>query len=147
MSVKRKAELKDAILNIVNSSNGSKPEDIAKDHNTDSHSIRYLSEELAEDGLINLLDVANRDSGATRYYRLMPTNKGKAFLSLDVGFVKKYKEEVWKRRWLIFKTVAAVLNAIIIILIGIYTIYLTDKTNRLEKENEELKKNIELKNK
>ena len=147
MNKKKKAQLKDDVLNNVNNLNQSDPHIIAKEHNVNGYLIRYLCEELAEEGLIKLIIVTGKLSGPTNDFLLQPTNKGIFFLLVDGGFLSKYKSESWNRTWVIAKTVAAVLNAIFIILIGIYSIYLTDKTNRLEMENVELKKNIQLKNK
>lgn len=144
MNTKGKAQLKDKVLKAVNTEGANDPSEIAEANNVDNKLVRYLCEELREEGFIMLIEVINLHSGPTKDYLLQPTNKGIYFLSIDGGFIKNYNSGQWNKRWVIVKTIAAAVNAIIIVLIGFYSLYLTNKTTQLERENEELKKTVNI---
>ncbi len=145
MNDKNKAKLKDKVLHLLNNENKTNPEVIASDLKKEVHLINYLCEELNQDGLVELREVTRKNTGPTRDYLLRTTNKGVYFLSLDGGFLKKYNRTIWTSRWTVVKVIAAIFNAIAILIIGFYSLYLSNKTNKLEHENEKLK--LELKQK
>ncbi len=124
---KEKATFKDFILKSVNNEKVDEPDAIAKNLNVDKHLIRHLCEELGDDGLLDLEEVTSLESGRTREYLLLPTNKGIQFLNFEGGFIKVYNNTVWNRRFTIAKTVAATLNALAILIIaalGLYVAYI-----------------------
>ncbi|WP_143785568.1 hypothetical protein [Ohtaekwangia koreensis] len=111
--------------------------------------ITYLSEELGREELVKLTEVTSRNSEVPREYILSRTNKGFYFLSFDGGHFQKFKETRVETLWTTVKTIDAIINALAILAIGVYSLYLSDKSDRLEKEkrNEKLKIEIQTKSK
>ena len=120
---REKATYKDFILKSVNKEKVDQPDVIAKNLNVDKHLIRYLCEELGDDGLLDLTEVTSLESGRTCEYLMLPTNKGIQFLNFDGGFIREYHNTVWNRRFTIAKTVAATLNALAILIIAALSLY------------------------
>lgn len=144
MNEKKKAILKDKILmELARERIKSSVIDIADSLKRDVRLITYLSEELEKDGLVRLIEVSSRTNVIPKEYVLVETNKGIYFLNFDGGHLQKYKQTRIQTLWTIVKTTAAIINAIAIIAVGIYSLYLSDKSNRLEKENEKLKIEIQ----
>ena len=146
MNRRKKAKLKDDILGLVSdkATKGS-VYDIADKLKEDVKLITYLSEELGNEELVRLTEVTSKQNAVPREYILSPTNKGIYFLTFDGGHIQKFKNERVGRRWIIAKTIAAITNALAILAIGIYTVYLSDKTDKLENENEKLKTEMQKK--
>lgn len=148
MNEKKKARLKDDILRFV-SDKGTKGSvyDIAGKLKEDVKLITYLSEELGKEELVRLREVTSRNTEVPREYILSPTNKGIYFLTFDGGHIQRFKDERRDRLWTTVRTIAAIFNALAILAIGIYTVYLSDKTDKLEGENEKLKIEVQKKSK
>jgi len=146
MTEKKKAILKDDILRALIAGESS-PHKMADSKKLDSKVVKYLCEELADEKLVELINVTTKDSGPTHDYLLRQTNKTTYFLSIDGGFIGRHNSNKWQRRWTIIKVIVAVINALTILAIGFYSVYLSDKTDKLEKENEQLKKEIQKKDK
>jgi hypothetical protein len=91
--------------------------------------------------------VTSRNSEVPREYLLSRTNNGIYFLSFDGGHFQRFKETRADTLWTTVKTIAAIINALAILAIGVYSLYLSDKSDRLEKENEKLKIEIQTKSK
>jgi len=89
--------------------------------------------------LVLLTEVTSIHSEVPREYILSPTNKGIYFLSFDGGYFQRFKKSRVETLWTTVKTIAAIINAVAILTIGIYSLYLSDKSDRLEKENVKLK--------
>jgi hypothetical protein len=146
MTEKKKAILKDDILKALVAGE-TNPHKMADTNKVDSKVIRYLCEELADEKLLELTNVTMKDSGPTNDYLLRQTNKTTFFLTIDGGFIKRFDSNTWQRRWTVIKVIVAVINALTILAIGFYSVYLSDKTDKLEKENEQLRKEIQMKSK
>jgi len=146
MNEKKKARIKDDILLlVVNNATKGSVYDIADRLNQDVRLITYLSEELGKEELVRLIEVTSKASEIPKEYILCETNKGIYFLTFDGGHLQKYKQTRIQTIWTIVKTTAAIINAIAIMAIGLYSLHLSDKSNRLEKENEKLKIEIQQK--
>lgn len=144
MNEKKKARLKDNILMQLSiDKTKSSVYEIADTLKQNVRLITYLSEELEKDGLVRLIDVSSKTRAILKEYVLGETNKGIYFLTFDGGHLQKYKQTRIQTIWIIVKTTAAIINAVAIIAIGIYSLYLSDKSNRLEKENEKLRIEIQ----
>ena len=117
MTDKKKAILKDDILKAVIAGESS-PYKIADSQKLDDKVIKYLSEELADEKLVELTNVTTRGSGPTNDYLLRQTNKTTYFLSIDGGFIARHNSNKWQRRWTVIKVVVAVINALTILAIG-----------------------------
>lgn len=146
MNEKKKARLKDNILKLLaDKKTEDSVYDIADKLSQDVRLITYLAEELGKEELVALTEVTSLKSQVPREYILSQTNKGIYFLSFDGGHFQRFKKTRISTIWTTVKTTAAIINALAIIAIGIYSLYLSDKSNRLEKENKNLK--IEIQNK
>ncbi len=117
MSHKEIAVTKDKILSEINSG-VSNPIEIEGKIKQKEITVRFFCEELEQEGLCELEEVVRLDSGRTKDYLIAPTNKGIVFLDTKGGFYQAYKNNVWQKRWLITKTIAAALNAAAILVIG-----------------------------
>lgn len=144
MNDQKKAKLKDDILKIlIENKTNDHVNEISSELKVDVRLVSYLSEELAKDGLVKLIEVSSITTGVFSVYILRITNKGLYFLTYDGGYYNEFKKNRKKTIWIVVKTVAAILNAIAILIIGAYSLLLNDKVNRLEKENERLKTEIQ----
>lgn len=146
MTEKKKAILKDEILKALIAGETS-PHKIAETKTIDSKVVRYLCEELADERLVELINVTGKDSGSTNDYLIRQTNKSTYFISIDGGFVGKFRSNRWQKRWTVIKIIVAVINALAILAIGFYSVYLSDKSDKLETENDKLRHELRLKSK
>lgn len=148
MNEKRKAKIKDDMLKLV-ADKGTRGSvyDIADKLKLDVKLITYLTEELGKDELVRLTEVTSKQSEVPREYILSPTNKGIYFLSFDGGHIQSFRKARIETLWTTVKIIAAIINALAILAIGVYSVYLSDKSDRLEKENEKLKIEIHKKGK
>jgi len=64
-------------------------------------------------------------------------------IDIDGGFKWINKRIGLEKTWTITKITVGLINALAIIIIGIYSLFLSNSTNILKKENEALKKELE----
>lgn len=143
MNEKKKAKVKDDILQLL-TVKGTKTDvySIADSLKENVKLVTYLAEELGDQGLVKLTEVTSQHSEVPREYILTQTNKGNYFLTFDGGHEQKLKDKRIQTIWTTVKIIAGIANALAVIAIGIYSVYITDKSDRLEKENEKLKTEI-----
>jgi hypothetical protein len=143
MNEKKKAKIKDEILQLL-TVKGTKSDvyGIADTLKENVKLITYLAEELRDEGLVELMEVTSKHSEVPREYILKQTNKGTYFLTFDGGHKQRLRDKRIETIWTTVKIIAGIVNALAVIAIGIYSVYITDKSDRLEKENEKLKTEI-----
>ncbi|MEX0723846.1 MAG: hypothetical protein WD053_08210 [Gracilimonas sp.] len=81
-----------------------------------------MLEELESDGLVSLEAVSGTGDKIPRAYQVEITNKGIFFLDYDGGHLDLYKEQRKETIWKTTKIIAAVFNAVAILLIGYYSL-------------------------
>ena len=139
----QKNKLKDRILVILKEKRGTTINNISKESNLKPNLLAYLVEELCEEKLVELVNITSEDSSLAKDYLVNITNKGDFLIDIDGGFKRINYRIRLENFWRIFKIAAVVINAVAIIIIGIYSIYLSNETNKLKKENESLKHQLE----
>lgn len=125
---KNKSIIKDKILEVLNSNKIKSPDDIAlaKETNIDVFDVAFFLEELKNDGLVELIEITSK--GVYRKaYLVNISNKGRYFIKYD-SYFNQYKDYRRNKIWKIVKVVAAVLNALAIILIAAWHLYLIIKS-------------------
>lgn len=152
MNELQKVKLKDDILRLLIKKQDESGTDLSSKYihvreiadglNQDIRLVTYLVEQFGENGLASLTTPTSLTE-LPKEYNVAITNKGIYYVSLDGGFLKTHKSIVWMTRWTATKTIAAIINALAILGLAFYSIYLADKTNKLEEENEGLKTKVE----
>lgn len=125
----KKCILKDKILELLNSNRIKGPDDtaISKELGIDVFDVAFMLEELENDGLVELTEITSK--GVYRKaYLVNISNKGKYFIKYD-SYFNQYKDYRRNKIWKIVKVVAAVLNALAIILIAAWHLYLIINQN------------------
>jgi len=106
--------------------------------------VSYLVEELGKENLVALTEVTSKNTTIHKDYIIEITNKGLYMVSIDGGF-KRINRKIWiTKTWAFVKITAAIINAVAIILIGAYSLKLSSKAYETEKENESIKRKIEV---
>ena len=116
--------------------------------------IYLLCDKLRKDGFVNL-DLSYQTyverKGDSNITFKEPDPNGEMFFInyhglefyLKGGYKSKHRATVKKNIWLTFKIIASVLNAILIISIGIYGLILTNERNILEQKIDQLEQRVE----
>lgn len=120
---KNKSIIKDKILEVLETNKIKSPDDIAlaKELRLDVFDVAFILEELKIDGLVELIEISSIDVYRKAYLANI-SNKGKYFIKYD-SFFNQYKDYRRNKIWKIVKIVAAVLNALAIILIAAWNLY------------------------
>lgn len=120
---KNKSIIKDKILEVLDSNKIKSPDDIAlaKELKLDVFDVAFILEELKIDGLVELIEISSIDVYRKAYLANI-SNKGKYFIKYD-SFFNQYRDYRRNKIWKIVKIIAAVLNALAIILIAAWNLY------------------------
>jgi len=121
---KTKSKAKDSILQILNSDKiiSLNDDKIAEKLQLDVFDTAFILEELNHDELVDLRSISSKTIYRKAYMASI-SNKGKYFIKYD-SFLNQFRDYQRDKIWKIVKIVAAVLNALAIILIGIWNLYL-----------------------
>jgi hypothetical protein len=120
---KTKNIIKDRILEVLDSNKIKSPDDIAiaKVLKLDIFDVAFILEELQMDGLVELIAISSKDVYRKAYLANI-SNKGKYFIKYD-SFLNQYKDYRRNKIWKIVKIIAAVLNALAIILLAAIEVF------------------------
>jgi hypothetical protein len=143
MKETKKNKLKDRILVLLKEKRGTTIDKISIELNLKPNLLAYLAEELSEEKLVELINITSEDSDLAKDYLVSITNKGDFLIDINGGFKRINCRIRLESFWKILKIVAVVINAVAIILIGIYSLCLSNETIKLKKENENLKQRLE----
>ncbi|GEM_PF-5755344 len=122
--------------------------------NEDPTHVYLLCDKLKKDGFVNL-DLSYQsyvekkgDSNIT--FKVQDPNAEMFFINyhgfefyLKGGYRSKHQESIKKNNWLTIKIIAAVLNAMLIIGIGLYGLVMTTEKKKLENKIEKLEKRVD----
>lgn len=137
MNRKNKALLKDRILDILDRKNNKLVfiSTISDELGKESSLVYYLLLQMANEGFVGL-------NSAGSHENILPyiETKGHFFLKIEGGYIRRYTQYVIKTTWTIVKIVSVTANTLVIMYLSYLTYNSQDKTNRLEKENELLKR-------
>jgi predicted transcriptional regulator len=134
MKQKDRANLKDRILSLLMKNTSISTSKIATELNISHFTILGLTEELFKEDLIFRSEMSTTVPEKYEYFiRIKPM--GVVLIKDDNGFIRRYKDFRRKQLWIVVKTIAAVLNAIIIIIISIWA-------TRTSLEQKELKREL-----
>lgn len=120
---KTKSIIKDKILEVLDSNKIKSPDDItiAKELELDVFDVAFILEELKMDGLVELIEIASKDVYRKAYLANI-SNKGKYFFKYD-SFFNLYKDYRRNKIWQCVKIIAAVLNALAIIILAAIEVF------------------------
>lgn len=121
---KTKCKNKDAILKFLDGDKliSLKDDEIAVKLNLDIFDVAYLLEELEKEELVELTEITSLDT-YRKAYMVILSNRGKYFYKYE-GFQNRYKDYKREKIWKTVKITAAVLNAIAILIIAGWNLYL-----------------------
>lgn len=143
MKHSKKLLIKNLILIEISKKRGIALFEISKVLNKPLELVGYLVEEIKQEGLISLIEITSKHTkDIPSDYMADITNKGIYFLKIDNGYLSTIKKEKRDRIWYYTKTTAAILNAIAILTIGLYSILVIKEKNILEEKNNQLNQEI-----
>ena len=119
MKETEKNNIKDNILELLKDCKSRDVGAISKEISKDPKLISYLVEELGKEGLVKLVEITSLDTKSPKDYLVHILNKGVFLIDIDGGFKRINCQLRIEEAWRITKIVAAVLNAVAIISIGI----------------------------
>lgn len=138
----KKNKIKNLILTEVYNNRSLITFTFAENLKHDIELVSFLVEEMRDEGFVELLECTSRHSSIPKEYIVTITNKGKFFLKIDNGYFSIINKERRTLIWYYLKTTALVINALAILIIGIYSLILSEKNSELEKEKIKLEKEI-----
>jgi hypothetical protein len=143
MKHSKKLLIKNRILIEISKKRGIALFEISKVLNKPLELVGYLVEEIKQEGLISLIEITSKHTKDIPFdYMADITNKGIYFLKIENGYLSTIKKEKRDRIWYYTKTTAAILNAIAILTIGLYSILVIKEKNILEEKNNQLNQEI-----
>jgi hypothetical protein len=142
MKETKKNQIKQKILMILIHKRALTIEELAKESKKDPKLLAYIVEELSNEGLVNLRDITSKDASIPKDYYVYILNKGIFLINIDGGYKRINRRIRFEKAWKVLKFIVVTINALIILGIGIYSLYLTNATNELKKENKDLKEQI-----
>ncbi|RZJ91594.1 MAG: hypothetical protein EOO20_04735 [Chryseobacterium sp.] len=142
---------KDLILNhLINGlqrkGNYADSTELSNQLNLDYEDTVYLIDELGHSGYIRVQDATNAATGPIGLRLATITAKGKSFLKYG-GYSKVQAGERRERIWTIVKTVAGTLNAIVVVCIAAWGVYIQAEANKKQErfnDREEIKSYVQL---
>jgi hypothetical protein len=135
MTDKNRAKIKDKILaHLIEAQNGSAVlSEMAKGGFADFVVLHRLTDDLIAEGFVRSFEIAAKSK---EYYGdkiITISPNGHFFFREDGGFIKRYKSTQAATTWNILKIIAAVANALMIIIVSIWAVNKTVKASELEK--------------
>jgi hypothetical protein len=136
------AKLKDSMLGIMIINKVASIETFVDALKIEEHLAISIIQQFGELGFVSLQDLTAKPD--YRNYLISLESKAYFFFHLEGGFIKLHKIERRRHIWIVAKTIAAILNAVIIILIGYWSLNEQRKSNNDREEVNSLKHRIEV---
>ena len=139
---KSEAVLKDKVLEYLATVKKSESDGvIAKHIGYEGFEVGFASEQLKQDGLVELMNITSYDSKRINEYIVTLQTKGDYFF-LHRSYISQYNNWKQKYNWRRLKIIAATANALIIISIAAMSVWVNYQNNTDKRSNQQLHERV-----